>query len=81
MKRCPAGQHEQNGRCVPRKRFYTRDMGRGTYTVNKSDGIQKYGDGSDFFDIKIFHNRRKESAYIKELIKEGYVESNSPLYD
>jgi hypothetical protein len=81
MKGCPAGYKYKKGRCVPRKRFYTMDMGRRTYTVNWNDGIKTHSDGSDFYDIEIFHNKRKQDAFVKSLKRRGYVESRLTMYD
>jgi len=72
--KCPTRYKYENGRCVPRKKFYTMDMGGRTYTVNWNDGKNKYFDGSDFYDIRIFHNKRKQDAFVKSLKQEGYKE-------
>ena len=42
------------------KRFYIQnDIGKAKYVVNYHDGNKKHFDGSDFFDIIIFKNKKK----------------------
>lgn len=58
-----------------KKTFYQMDnIGKAKYTVSKHDGVQTHNDGSPFFDIAIFKNKKKLAAYIKDLKKDGYVE-------
>lgn len=58
-----------------RKCYYEMDnIGRCKYTVNMHDGEQTHKDGSPFFGIAIFSNRRKKDRYIRELKAQGYVE-------
>jgi len=55
------------------KRFYQRDgIGNAKYTVSAHDGVSKHKDGSDFYDIAIFKNKKDLEAYKKELISQGY---------
>ena len=49
-------------------------IGRAKYVVNFHDGIKKHNDGSDFFDIEIFKNKKKLNAFVSELKNTGYVE-------
>lgn len=49
-------------------------IGRAKYVVNFHDGIKKHDDGSDFFDIEIFKNKKKLNAFVSELKNTGYVE-------
>ncbi len=53
------------------------NIGRAKYTVSAHDGVQTHKDGSPFFDIEIFSNKKKRDAYIKKLVSEGYKEVNS----
>ena len=56
-------------------RFYIRhNVGNSKYTVNFHDGKSKHRDGSDFFEIRIFNNKRKCARYVKALRVNGYVE-------
>ncbi len=56
------------------KTFYQQDnIGRAKYTVNFHNGIDTHKDGSPFFAIKIYRNKRKLNKFISELNKEGYV--------
>lgn len=57
------------------KLFYIRDnIGRAKYTVNFHDGVQTYPDGSPFYGIEIFHNKRKRDQFIRSLKSAGYTE-------
>jgi hypothetical protein len=60
------------------KVFYLMNgIGKAKYTVNTHDGIQTHKDSSPFFGIAIFHNIKKRDLYIKNLIKEGYIEKDN----
>ena len=50
-------------------------VGSSKYTVNFHDGKSKHKDGSDFFDIAIFKNKRDLAKKINDLTKKGYVYS------
>ena len=49
-------------------------IGKAKYVVNFHDGVKKHNDGSDFFDIAIFKNKKKLNAFVSELKNTGYVE-------
>ncbi len=58
-----------------KKEFYTRgNVGSSKYTINVKDGKKTHPDGSEFFGIEIFKNKKKYEARIKELINQGYKE-------
>ena len=60
---------------VKPKTFYRMDnIGKAKYTINFNDGVNSYKDGSLFFDIRIFSNKKKMNDFIKELEIKGYVE-------
>lgn len=50
------------------------NVGKSKYVVNFHDGIKKHKDGSPFFDIACFNNKRKRNTFISSLKKDGYVE-------
>ena len=57
------------------KRFYIQNnVGSAKYLVNFHDGIKKHTDDSDFFDCKIFKNKKKLAKFVKDLLNNGYVE-------
>ena len=57
------------------KRFYEmQNVGRSKYVVNFHDGEKKHSDGSDFYDIAIFSNKREKYKFVKGLLTKGYVE-------
>lgn len=56
------------------KRFNTQmNIGKAKYVVNFHDGEKKHRDGSDFFDIEIFKNKRLFEKFINGLKRQGYV--------
>jgi hypothetical protein len=62
--------------CVAMKTFYRLDnIGKAKYTINFNDEIKTHKDGSPFFGMAIFKNKKKMNEFIKELIQEGYRES------
>ena len=50
-------------------------VGSSKYTVNFHDGKSKHKDGSDFFDIAIFKNKKDLAKKINDLTKKGYIYS------
>lgn len=59
----------------PMKRFNCRhNVGSAKYVVNFHDGIKTHPDGSPFFDIALFNNRKKRDMLVRQLLREGYVE-------
>jgi len=52
------------------------NIGHAKYVVNFHDGIKKYEDGSDFYDINIFKNKKLLTAFVHELVGDGYREIN-----
>lgn len=53
------------------------NIGRVKYVVNFYDGIKKYKDGSNFYDIRLFSNKKKMNAFVSELLKDGYTYGNN----
>jgi len=57
------------------KRFYIQyGVAKTKYLVSYHDGIQKHKDGSDFFGIKIFKNKKKLKIFTDDLKNNGYIE-------
>jgi len=50
------------------------NIGKAKYTVSDHDGVQTHKDGSPFFGIAIFKNKKKRDAHIKALVAKGYRE-------
>lgn len=48
------------------------NIGKAKYVVNFHDGKKAHPDGSPFYDIRIFRNKKKRDAFIKELKGNGY---------
>lgn len=58
-----------------KKRFRQQNgIGKSKYTISYHDGAKKHKDGSDFFDIKIFKNKKDVDAFKKTLLQKGFVE-------
>lgn len=58
------------------KTFYVQNnIGKVKYLLNFHDGIQTHKDGSPFFDVRIFKNKKKLNEKIKELRLLGYKEN------
>jgi len=49
-------------------------IGTAKYVVNDYDGIQTHPDGSEFWGIATFKNKKKLNAYIRDLKNNGYEE-------
>jgi len=63
------------------KTFYEMEnVGRARYTVNFHDGVSVHKDGSEFYALRIFSNRKAKDAFTKQLRADGYREAKSPLY-
>jgi hypothetical protein len=57
------------------KKFNTVHMGgRIKYVVNFHDGEQTHPDGSPFYAIAIFKNKKKLAQFIRNLKSQGYTE-------
>ena len=65
-----------------KKRFKRQDgIGKAKYTISYHDGKKKHKDGSDFFDIKIFKNKKDLSDFVGTLVKQGYKLTNESAED
>lgn len=51
------------------------NIGRAKYIVNHHDGAKVNKDGSPAFDCRIFKNKKKMEAFIKELRRDGYTDT------
>lgn len=59
------------------KQFNTMyNIGKSRYVINYHDGVSQHKDGSPFFGIMIFRNKKIFNKARKELIAEGYKETN-----
>ena len=50
------------------------NIGKAKYVVNHHDGNKRHQDGSPFFDVAIFSNKRKMDQFIKKLRQDGHAE-------
>lgn len=58
------------------KRFYIQNnIGMAKYLVSYHNGEKKHNDGSDFFDIAIFKNKKKLAKFILDLRSNCYLEN------
>ena len=57
------------------KKFYIQyGIGHAKYLVSFHDGIKKHNDGSEFFDIRIFKNKKSLNEFVNKLYADGYTE-------
>lgn len=57
------------------KTFYTSsNVGKARHVVSFHDGVKTHNDGSAFFDLRIFSNKKNLAAFTLDLHKDGYVE-------
>lgn len=49
------------------------NVGTAKYVVNFHNGTKKHKDGSRFYDIKIFRNKKKLKEFITNLENLGYT--------
>lgn len=58
-----------------RKIFHVQNnIGKAKYVVSYHDGEKKHRDGSEFFDVSIFHNKKKLAKFVSGLRSIGYAE-------
>lgn len=56
------------------KRFSIQyGIGTAKYLVSFHDGVTKNRDGSEFFGIRIFKNKKKLNIFVETLRRDGYV--------
>ena len=62
------------------KFYYVQfNVGKAKYVLNFHDGVKTHKDGSKFYDMKIFSNKKELKKAIKQLQKEGYKSHNNSL--
>lgn len=44
-----------------------QNVGKAKYVVSYHDGIKHHNDGSPFYDVAIFKNKKKKDNFIKQL--------------
>jgi hypothetical protein len=49
------------------------DIGEAKYVVNFHDGIKKHKDGSSFYDIALFSNKKKLQTFVDNLGNNSYI--------
>lgn len=58
------------------KRFYEmQNVGRARYTVSFHDGVQTHRDGSAFYGIRIFGNKRDRDRFVRALVGQGFKQA------
>lgn len=58
-----------------RKTYYRmNNVGKAKYTISYHDGISTHKDGSAFFAIRIFCNKKRMLEFISSLTEQGYIE-------
>jgi len=65
---------ETRNEVITMKKFTINfNIGHAKYLVSYYDGIKKHKDGSEFFDIRIFSNKKKLVIFTSNLSKQGYI--------
>lgn len=60
------------------KKYYLMDgIGTVKYTVNFHDGIEKHLDGSEFWGIRCFRNKKNRDLFVAELRKQNYINKSN----
>ena len=55
------------------KAYYVQStIGTAKYVVNFHNGVTKHADGSDFYDIRIFKNKKDRDKFLLLLQGQGY---------
>ena len=58
-----------------KKEYYLQvGLGKAKYVVNFHDGRKTHKDGSPFYDVRTFRNRKEADAFMKDLAQKGYKE-------
>jgi len=52
------------------------NVGKAKYVVNYHDGKKTHGDGSPFYDVAIFSNKKVFADFVKNLKRQGYTEES-----
>lgn len=50
------------------------NVGKVKYLVSFHDGIKAHDDGSEFYDIRPFTNKKNMISFVSDLRKQGYIE-------
>lgn len=60
---------------MSQKTFNTMEnIGKAKYVVNHHDGVKSHRDGSPFFDIATFKNKKARDKFCAGLSSQGYSE-------
>lgn len=58
---------------MPKNYYEMTNVGTVKYLVNTHDGVSTHRDGSPFYGVATFSNKRKKDAFIRALVRDGYV--------
>lgn len=56
------------------------NLGKVKYVVNYHDGAKLNPDGSPFYDLATFTNKRGMDAFVRDLNRQGYIEEVKEIY-
>lgn len=54
--------------------YYSQNIGKCRHIINFNDGVKTHSDGSPFYDVKVFGNKRELHKFMRCLIADGYIE-------
>lgn len=67
-----------NKKASGKKKYYPQyNVGKAKYVMNFYDGEKTHKDGSEFYDMRTFTNKKDFIKFEKELIKDGYVRKHA----
>jgi hypothetical protein len=54
--------------------YIQRNVGKVKYVVNYHDGQKKHPDGSPFYDVQTYKNKKTMENFITLLVRQGYTQ-------
>jgi len=65
--------HKLKNRNEVKKIYYIQHgIGKSKYVVNFHNGLKQHKDGSDFYDVRIFTNKKDLKRFETKLLQESY---------
>lgn len=52
---------------------YRQNVGKARHVISYHDGLKTHGDGSPFFDVRIYSRKRDAQAFVRSLEAQGYA--------
>lgn len=65
------------GTVRPKTYYIMHNVGRVKYLINFHDGITGHKDGSPFYHVACFNNKKRLAEMVKRLVADGYTEERA----